>query len=173
MDKPGMPQLKAARLPHHTFAYPGLRRVDASCRPQTPQAAVQTIFLMCNRLSGNVTLSTPVGRATGFIFRVLALRFNRKTKSRPLAQLSNVNITAMKTRNGSRYVPETARRSPSFRPPAKLVVRCWRNSSLPPPGKFVAVPGETRWLCSGDSLAGQPAYARGLPRRFEALPVTC
>lgn len=40
-----------------------------------------TVFLICDRLSGNITLSTSVGLATGFIFRVLALRFNWKTRA--------------------------------------------------------------------------------------------
>jgi len=44
-------------------------------------ALAATVFLICDRVSGNVTLSTSVGLATGFIFRVLALRFNWKTRA--------------------------------------------------------------------------------------------
>lgn len=44
-------------------------------------ALAATVFLICNQLSGNVTLSTTVGLATGFIFRVLALRLNWRTKA--------------------------------------------------------------------------------------------
>lgn len=43
-------------------------------------ALAAAVFLICDRLSGNVTLSTSVGLATGFMFRVLALRFNWKTR---------------------------------------------------------------------------------------------
>jgi uncharacterized membrane protein YeiH len=43
-------------------------------------ALAATVFLICNRLSGNVTLSTSVGLATGFLFRLLALHFNWKTR---------------------------------------------------------------------------------------------
>jgi uncharacterized membrane protein YeiH len=43
-------------------------------------ALAATVFLICDRLTGNVTLSTFVGLATGFMFRVLALRFNWKTR---------------------------------------------------------------------------------------------
>jgi uncharacterized membrane protein YeiH len=42
-------------------------------------ALAATVFLICDRLSGNVTLSTSIGLATGFVFRILALRFNWKT----------------------------------------------------------------------------------------------
>lgn len=44
-------------------------------------AFAATLFMICDRLSGNAALSTSVGLATGFIFRVLALRFNWKTRA--------------------------------------------------------------------------------------------
>ena len=39
-----------------------------------------TVFLICDRFTGNVTLPTSVGLATGFLFRLLALHFNWKTR---------------------------------------------------------------------------------------------
>jgi uncharacterized membrane protein YeiH len=43
-------------------------------------ALAAVIFRISERLSGNVTLSTSVGLATGFVFRLLALRFNWRTR---------------------------------------------------------------------------------------------
>jgi uncharacterized membrane protein YeiH len=44
-------------------------------------AIVSVLFLVTDRWTGNVTLSTSIGVAAGFMIRVLALRFQRKTQA--------------------------------------------------------------------------------------------
>jgi len=44
-------------------------------------AIVSVLFLVTDRWTGNVKLSTLIGVAAGFVIRVLALRFQWKTKA--------------------------------------------------------------------------------------------
>jgi uncharacterized membrane protein YeiH len=50
-------------------------------------AIVSVLFLLTDRLTGNVKLSTSIGIVAGFLIRVLALRFQWKTQA--VRQLSN------------------------------------------------------------------------------------
>jgi uncharacterized membrane protein YeiH len=43
-------------------------------------ALAASVFMICDRLSGNATLSTFAGLGAGFLFRLLALHFNWKTR---------------------------------------------------------------------------------------------